>query len=94
MQLCKLCEGEIKVPEGESVLKVCKDCLKRDDLTGEDLAYQLRQKAISKNPKVTVYKATNVPEKKPAPKVAPKPAVKKEVPKSEPPKAVKKAKKK
>ena len=90
MQICKLCSGEIKVPEGESVLKICKDCLRRKDLEGDDHSYQLRQKAIAKNPKVTVYKATNVPIPEPIP-----PPVKKPVKKLTPmkPGPVKKAKK-
>jgi ribosome-binding protein aMBF1 (putative translation factor) len=75
MQICKLCKGEIPTPGDESVLKICSDCLKRDDLKGESKAYQDRQKAISKNPKVRVYKARNVPEKKP--KAEPKAKAKK-----------------
>ena len=65
MQICKLCKGEIPTPGDESVLKICSDCLKRDDLKGERKSYQERQKVISKNPKVKVYKAKNVPAKKP-----------------------------
>ena len=71
MQICKLCSGEIKVPEGESVLKICSGCVKRTDLKGDDLSYQLRQKAVTERPKVTVYKATNVPAPKPVKKKAP-----------------------
>ena len=76
MQICKLCSGEIKVPEGESVLKICTGCVKRTDLEGDDLSYQLRQKAVSENPKVTVYAATNVPKPEPTPEPAPEPVKK------------------
>ena len=96
MQLCKLCSGEIQVPEGESVLKICSGCVKRTDLKGDDLSYQLRQKAVAENPKVTVYAATNVPAPKPAPKpkVVKKPPPVKEVAKPDAKKAAKKTVKK
>ena len=95
--LCKLCEGTINVPEGESVLHVCSACLKRDDLDPEQKAFQYRQKRIAQNPKVKVYKATNVPvkeavkepEKAPQEVVEPVKAVKKKAVKKAPKKAKK-----